>query len=167
MRTVRLSKGFSAVCAAVLAAASLSGCGEKRLKAVDYIQFSDELIAGGYYIVDGLTSDSEDGTSSIIMTNNGWLAGFYECSDKDVAVTEFDYECDQAEIDSVMDGPNYTIADKKTDEEYLLYVRVDNTCLFMRGLPDDEKEINEFADRLGYSVPQQSERIEKKGKVYE
>lgn len=155
---MNLSKKISVMCAAALAAAAMTGCGEKRLTAVSYEQFSDGLVSGGYYIVDGLTSDSEDGTSSIIVTNNGWLAGFYECSDDDVAETEFNYECGQAGIDTFNDGPNYSIADKKSDEEYLLYVRVDNTCLFMKGSPNDEEEIRSFADSLGYSDPEQSDK---------
>lgn len=155
---MNLSKKISVMCAAALAAAAMTGCGQKRLISVNYDRFSEELVSGGYYIVDGMTSDSEDGTSSIIMTNNGWLAGFYECSDDDVAATEFDYECAQAGIDTFNDGPNYSIADKRSDEEYLLYIRVNNTCLFMKGLPRDEEEINAFAERLGYSDKEQSDK---------
>lgn len=149
MRTVSLPKRILAAAAAALL---FSGCGGKTLTPATYEQFYDEFVSGGYCSSgEGLTSDSEDGTSAIMQADNGWLAGFYLCADDEVAENEFDYECAQAGIESFKDGKNYSAADKLSEEEYLLYFRVDNTCLFMRGDPEDAKEMKSFAAGLGYS----------------
>ena len=136
----------------VSAAMMLSGCMEKNISAVNFDTFSKTLLEEGYCAEDSIsTTDTEDGTCSAVVTENGWLAGFYECADEEIAEIEFYNECDAAEIDDIRTlGRNGLSAEKSTDEGYLLYIKVGKTCLMMKGPEENSSEMKKCAKKLGY-----------------
>ena len=136
----------------VSAAMMLSGCMEKNISAVNFDKFSKTMRDEGYCAEDSIsTTDTEDGTSSVVLTENGWLAGFYECADEEIAETEFNYECDVVGIEEVRTiGRNGLSAEKSTDEGYVIYIKVGKTCLMMKGPDDTLVEMKAFAKKLGY-----------------
>ena len=129
-----------------------SGCMKRSIEPLNCSEFSDKMYQKGFCSrEDGVTSDSEDGTSVIIQAKNGWLAGFYECSDREVAENEFNSVCNAAGIESFSGGDSYGIGEKTTDSSYYYYAYTENTCLFMIGTPDNAEEIKDFAKELGYT----------------
>ena len=136
----------------VSAAMMLSGCMEKNISAVNFDKFSKTMLDEGYCAEDSIsTTDTEDGTSSVVLTENGWLAGFYDCADEEIAENEFYSECDAADIEDIKNlGKNGLSAEKKTDESFMLYIKVGKTCLMMMGPEENSSEMKEFAKKLGY-----------------
>lgn len=136
----------------VSAAMMLSGCMEKNISAVNFDTFSKTLLEEGYCAEDSIsTSDTEDGTCYGVLTDNGWVAVFYECADEEIAETEFNYECDVVGIEEVRTiGRNGLSAEKSTDEGYVIYIKVGKTCLMMKGTEENSSEMKKFAKKLGY-----------------
>ncbi|MBO4867455.1 MAG: hypothetical protein J5582_12995 [Ruminococcus sp.] len=143
----------TALAAVIVSMTMLCGCMGKSISAVDYDKFSKTLLEEGYCAEDSIsTTDTEDGTSSVVLTDNGWLAGFYECADEEIAENEFYNECDAAGIDDVRTlGRNGLSAEKDTDEGHVLYIKVGKTLLMMMGPDDTLVEMKNFAKKLGYS----------------
>ena len=143
----------SAAVMSVITAVMMAGCGLRGLTPVTQADFGKVLEDGGYgNLEDGYTTDSEDGSTAIVATKNGWVAGFYVCADSEVAETEFYNECNAAELEDFEDGRNYTIAEKTIGESHFYYIVVDNTCLFMEGSTENEEEMKQFAKELGYDA---------------
>lgn len=142
----------TALAAVILSMTMLCGCMEKNISAVNFDKFSKTMLEEGYCAEDSIsTTDTEDGTSSVVLTDNGWLAGFYECADEEIAESEFYNECDVAGIEYVKTlGKNGLSAEENTDEGYLLYIKVGKTCLMMRGPEENSSEMKKFAKKLGY-----------------
>ena len=142
----------TALAAVILSMTMLCGCMEKNISAVNFDTFSKTLLEEGYCAEDSIsTSDTEDGTCYGVLTDNGWVAVFYECADEEIAEIEFYNECDAAEIDDIRTlGRNGLSAEKSTDEGYLLYIKVGKTCLMMKGPDDTLVEMKNFAKKLGY-----------------
>lgn len=142
----------TALAAVILSMTMLCGCMEKNISAVNFDKFSKTMLEEGYCAEDSIsTSDTEDGTCYGVLTDNGWVAVFYECADEEIAEIEFYNECDAAEIDDIRTlGRNGLSAEKSTDEGYLLYIKVGKTCLMMKGPEDNSSEMKKFAKKLGY-----------------
>ncbi|EXM40919.1 hypothetical protein RASY3_00945 [Ruminococcus albus SY3] len=142
----------TALAAVILSMTMLCGCMEKNISAVNFDKFSKTLLEEGYCAEDSIsTTDTEDGTSSVVLTDNGWLAGFYECADEEIAESEFYNECDVAGIEYVKTlGKNGLSAEENTDEGYVLYIKVGKTCLMMKGPEENSSEMKKFAKKLGY-----------------
>ncbi|MBQ8965024.1 hypothetical protein [Ruminococcus sp.] len=140
--------------AAAAALMLLAGCSSGRtIDTITTAEFKEALTIGGYGSADdGFTTDSEDGTTTIMQAKSGWLVGFYECRDSEVAETEFYSECGAADIEETREGKNYICAEKESDDEYLYYIAVDDTCLFVRGKPENSSEIEQFTEDLGYKA---------------
>lgn len=142
----------TALAAVILSMTMLCGCMEKNISAVNFDTFSKTLLEEGYCAEDSIsTSDTEDGTCYGVLTDNGWVAVFYECADVEIAETEFNYECDAAGIEYVKTlGKNGLSAEENTDEGYVLYIKVGKTCLMMKGPEENSSEMKRFAKKLGY-----------------
>ena len=79
----------TALAAVILSMTMLCGCMEKNISAVNFDKFSKTLLEEGYCAEDSIsTTDTEDGTSSVVLTDNGWVAVFYECADEEIAEIE-------------------------------------------------------------------------------
>jgi hypothetical protein len=119
---------------------------------VNFEKFSKTMLEEGYCAEDSIsTTDTEDGTSSVVLTENGWLAGFYDCADEEIAENEFYSECNAAEIEDIKSlGKNGLSAEKSTDKGFVLYIKVGKTCLMMMGPEENSSEMKEFAKKLGY-----------------
>lgn len=142
----------TALAAVILSMTMLCSCMEKNISAVNFDTFSKTLLEEGYCAEDSIsTSDTEDGTCYGVLTDNGWVAVFYECADEEIAETEFNYECDVAGIEYVKTlGKNGLSAEENTDEGYVLYIKVGKTCLMMKGPEENSSEMKKFAKKLGY-----------------
>ena len=50
----------------------------------------------------------------------------------------------------VTEKSNYVIYEKERQNTYVLYVRVDNTLLWITGTKEDKEEIRSLAKSMGY-----------------
>lgn len=142
----------TALAAVIVSVTMLCGCMGKNINAVSYDEFSQTMLDEGYCAEDSIsTTDTEDGTSSVVLTNNGWLAGFYECSSDEIAENEFYGECEAVGIKEVKElGKNGLSAEKITENGFVLYIKVGKTCLMMMGPETKSSEMKSFAKELGY-----------------
>ena len=128
----------------------LSGCGNK-LKALDVESVKESLIQMGCYN-DDFQDYSLAGISDIGgIINESWLFSFYDYGDQKKSLDEIipvflAYDLDTYEV---TEGSNYIIYEKEEQNTYLLYVRVDNTLLWISGPKDKKEEIRSFAKDLG------------------
>ena len=131
----------------------LSGCGNK-LKALDVESVKESLIQMGCYN-DDFQDYSLAGISDIGgIINESWLFSFYDYGDQKKSLDEIipvflAYDLDTYEV---TEGSNYIIYEKEEQNTYLLYVRVDNTLLWISGPKDKKEEIRSFAKDLGYYI---------------
>jgi len=131
----------------------LSGCGNK-LKALDVESVKESLIQMGCYN-DDFQEYSLAGISDIGgIINESWLFSFYDYGDQKKSLDEIipvflAYDLDTYEV---TEGSNYIIYEKEEQNTYLLYVRVDNTLLWISGPKDKKEEIRSFAKDLGYYI---------------
>ncbi len=143
----------TALAAVIVSSMMLCGCMGKSINAVSSKEFSKTVLECGYCAEDGISvTDSEDGTSTKVLADNGWLAGFYECADYDIAENEFYSECNAADMDDIKDiDNNVQSAEKTSGNNYSLYIRVGKTCLMMTGPTERSDEMKDLAAKLGYS----------------
>ncbi len=131
----------------------LSGCGNK-LKALDVESVKESLIQMGCYN-DDFQDYSLAGISDIGgIINDSWLFSFYDYGDQKKSLDEIipvflAYDLDTYEV---TEGSNYIIYEKEEQNTYLLYVRVDNTLLWISGPKDKKEEIRSLAKDLGYYI---------------
>ena len=131
----------------------LSGCGNK-LKALDVESVKESLIQMGCYN-DDFQDYSLAGISDIGgIINESWLFSFYDYGDQKKSLDEIipvflAYDLDTYEV---TEGSNYIIYEKEEQNTYLLYVRVDNTLLWISGPKDKKEEIRSLAKDLGYYI---------------
>ncbi len=131
----------------------LSGCSNK-LKALDVESVKESLIQMGCYN-DDFQDYSLAGISDIGgIINDSWLFSFYDYGDQKKSLDEIipvflAYDLDTYEV---TEGSNYIIYEKEEQNTYLLYVRVDNTLLWISGPKDKKEEIRSLAKDLGYYI---------------
>ena len=149
---MRYKKVSAAVTAAVIMLACvLSGCG-KTVKTASRDEFTEAMKNHVSDEDNFITSDSEDGTSVFAVADNGWLAGFYECKNEDIAYDEFCAECSAAGIGDIKDTDSgYSIGVIDNDEMYSYYVNAGDTCLFMTGASYDKADMMQVAKTIGYA----------------
>lgn len=142
----------TALAAVIVSAMMLCGCMEKNISAVNFDKFSKTMLEEGYCAEDSITTtDTEDGASSVVLTDNGWLAGFYECASEEIAENEFYGECDAEGIKDVKTlGKSGLSAENTVNGIFMLYIKVDKTCLMMMGPEERSSEMKKFAKKLGY-----------------
>ena len=131
----------------------LSGCGNK-LKALDVESVKESLIQMGCYN-DDFQDYSLAGISDIGgIINDSWLFSFYDYGDQKKSLDEIIpvFLAYDLETYEVTEGSNYIIYEKEEQNTYLLYVRVDNTLLWISGPKDKKEEIRSLAKDLGYYI---------------
>ena len=131
----------------------LSGCGNK-LKALDVESVKESLIQMGCYN-DDFQDYSLAGISDIGgIINESWLFSFYDYGDQKKSLDEIIpvFLAYDLETYEVTEGSNYIIYEKEEQNTYLLYVRVDNTLLWISGPKDKKEEIRSLAKDLGYYI---------------
>ena len=128
----------------------LGGCGGK-MTALDVDSVKDKLIQLDYYN-DDLLGYSLAGMSDIGgLINDSWMFCFYDYGEKKEALDEFITILISDELDKyvITERSNYTIYERE-EKNYVLFVRVDNTLLWITGPGKDKEEIRSLARDLGY-----------------
>ncbi len=129
----------------------LSGCGNK-MKALDVESVKDVLVQTEYYN-DDIQTFSLDGLSDIGgLINDSWIFCFYDYGDNKKALDDIMpvFLADDPDTYEVTEKSNYVIYEKERQNTYVLFVRVDNTLLWITGTKEDKEEIRSLAKNMGY-----------------